>query len=163
MITHIYFDWSETLAKPRKREQFLFGKSIEEKLAVLYSDVIPTLAYLLQRGYVMGIISNTSKDRKDIMNSLKETGLIHYFTGSIVLSSDKGMCKKGCKEIFHYALKQDGIHPRRSIMVGNNYVKDVIGSKNAGMGSVFVDRLKTKIRGVEDLSIYKISDLTKYF
>ncbi len=163
VITHIYFDWSETLAKPRMRETFLFGKTIDDKLSVLYDDVLYTLDYLTKKGYTLGIISNTSKNRKDIMNSLKETGLINYFKGAIALSSDKHLCKKGCKKIFEYCLEKDNISANKAVMVGNNYIKDVIGSKNVNMGSIFVDRKKLGIRGVEDLKINEISELVKYF
>ena len=163
MITHIYFDWSETLAKPRTRNTFLFGKTIQDKLSVLYDDALETLNYLIGKGYVLGIISNTSKKREDIIRSLNETGLIHYFKGSIALSSDKDLCKKGCKKIFNYVLKEDNIKPSQAVMVGNNYVKDVIGSKNAKMKAIFIDRKKMKIKGIEDIKIEELNELSKYF
>ena len=163
MITHIYFDWSETLAKPRTREIFLFGKTPKEKLSVLYDDTLYTLNYLVNKGYTLGIISNTSKNRKDILKSLEDTGLIHYFKGTIALSSDKHLCKKGCKKIFEFALENDNIQSNQAVMVGNNYVKDVIGSKNVNMGCIFLDRNKLGIKGVEDLKINQLKDLTKYF
>ncbi len=163
MITHIYFDWSETLAKPRMREQFLFGKTPEEKLAVLYDDVLYTLKYLNDRGYKLGIISNTSKNRKDVLKALIDSGLMKYFKGTIALSSEEHLCKKGCKKIFEYALENDNIAHYNAVMVGNNYIKDIIGSKNVNMGSIFVDRKKLGIRGIEDLKINEISELIRYF
>ncbi len=163
MITHIYFDWSETLAKPKTREIFLFGKTLKDKLSVLYPDVLPTLMYLHNKGYKLGIISNTSKKRKDIIKALNDSGLIHFFNASIVFSSDPGMCKKGCDKIFEYVLKNDGISPKNAVMVGNNYVKDVIGGKQMNMGTVFVDRNRLNMKGVEDIKINNISDLIKYF
>ena len=163
MVTHIYFDWSETLAKPRTRETFLFGRTLKEKLSVLYDDTLFILDYLTKKGYTLGIISNTSKNRKDIIKSLEDTGLINYFTGTIALSSDKHLCKKGCKRIFQYALENDRISANQAVMVGNNYVKDVIGSKNVNMGSVFVDRKRLGNKGVEDIKINELFELVKYF
>ena len=163
MVTHIYFDWSETLAKPRTREIFLFGKSVKEKLSVLYDDTLFILDYLIKKGYTLGIISNTSKSRRDIMKSFKDTGLINYFKGTIALSSDKHLCKKGCKRIFEYVLENDKIMPNQAVMVGNNYVKDVIGSKNVNMGSIFVDRKRLGNRGVEDIKINELHELINYF
>ena len=164
MITNIYFDWSGTLAYPRTRDIFLNGRTLEEKLSSLYSDVIYTLDYLTNRGYKLGIISNTSKDKKHILKSLKDTGLIKYFKGTIALSNEKHLCKKGCRQIFEYSLKNDKILPQNSIMIGNNYKKDILGSKNIGMWAIFVDREESTVTSnIADLTIKNISDLTKYF
>lgn len=163
MITHIYFDWSETLAKPRTRETFLFGKTPKEKLSVLYKDTLYTLDYLCKKGYILGIISNTSKRREDILKSLEDTGLIMFFKGNISLSSDKDLCKKGCRKIFETTLKNDNVDPSRAVMVGNNYIKDIIGSKNVNMGAIFIDRKKLGNIGIEDLKIQQLHELTKYF
>lgn len=163
MITHIYFDWSDTLAYPRTRDTFLYGKTPNEKLSVLFKDTIFILDYLVKKGYTLGIISNTSRKRDEIMASLKETGLIKFFKGAIAFSNDPNLCKKSCRRIFEYVLEKDNVLPKNAVMVGNNYVKDVVGSKNVNMGSIFVDRNKLGVKGIEDIKIHELKELAKYF
>ena len=119
-VTHIYFDWSGTLAKPKSKKTFLYGSSVAEKCATLLPDTIKLLKYLTKKGYILGIISNSSKPRAKFIESLKECGLFQFFKGAIVFSSQRGMCKKPCREIFTKALQIDKIPASQAMMVGND-------------------------------------------
>ena len=59
-ITHIYFDWSGTLAKSKSKQTFLYSPSVEEKRATILPGTVKLLKYLTERGYTLGIISNSS-------------------------------------------------------------------------------------------------------
>jgi len=163
-ITHIYFDWSGTLAKPGTREIFAFGKTRDEQLSVLYDDTIHILDYLTKKGYTLGIISNTSIGRTNFVAALQKTGLADYFQGTITIGDDEQMCRKGCSEIFESTLRDDGVSPGNALMVGDDYLKDIVSSHNLNMSSILIDRTNTAAdKGVADLKINNLNELTNYF
>lgn len=100
-----------------------------------YRDAVPTLEVLRQRGYKIGIVSNT--------NSMDETAFvrlgIRQYVDTIVLSCDVGVLKPDAK-IFLTALDKLGVEPAAALMVGDSLEKDVIGAVNAGMDAVLLDR-----------------------
>jgi HAD superfamily hydrolase (TIGR01549 family) len=160
-ITHIYFDWASTLAYSKMRNIFLYSKTIEDKLSVLYQDTDYILKYLTSKGYILGIISNTSKDKNTFLESLAETKLLNYFKGAIILSN--GQYKKPCKEIFNDALTIDCITPEKAVMVGNNYYKDIVGAFNVNMFTVYIEREKIIHEPLYNVKIDELNELIHYF
>ncbi len=159
MVSHIYFDWSGTLAKSdglRRRTR----KKGDCKM--IYSDVKPMLAYLCQAGYMLGMITNSDRDVSYLIACLSKYGLLQYFKGAIVVASMKGMKEKPSPVIFKRALNLDGIKPSDALMVGNNYPKDVEGAKSAGMKTAFIDRNKEGPKGKEDFYVQNILELGLY-
>lgn len=166
MIRNIYFDWGGTLAYSRRRDEFVNSECKEEKLSILYEDVVYILEYLKEKGYKMGIISNTRRDKKKFLNSLRETGLMTYFEGAIILSGEDDRYKKPNKEIFNDALTKDGIKGECAAMIGNNYYKDVIGGLEMNMYTVYVERNEEKEENEEKkykIKIKKLKELKNYF
>lgn len=164
MITHIYFDWSGTLAHSGSKDTITSNCNLKEKLAKLFPDTIKVLKKLNISGYKIGIISNSKKSVDLMLNVLHELDIIHLFTGCIIFTgSDKETCKKPCTSIFNYALEMDSIKPNNAIMVGNDYEKDILGAREAGIKAVFINRDITNIRsGIVDIySITKLSELPK--
>ena len=165
IITHIYFDWSKTLAFPKTRDIFI-GTST---LSILYPDTLSTLKYLNNKGYTLGIISNTHKNPEQFIEALSKSGLMPLFKGTIALSSDPNLCPKACKKIFNYCLSQDDVSPEHAVMVGDNYQADVLGALRVGMNAVHVNREKTlKSKsitgmGTNVLTVQTIGDLKNYF
>ena len=49
MVTHIYFDWSGTLAKRGSKATFVYGKSISEKCETIYPGIKQMLSRCLNR------------------------------------------------------------------------------------------------------------------
>ncbi len=133
-ITHIFFDWSGTLAFSGSKKDFINGAGI----STLYPDSIAVLNELRRRGYVLGLIVNTSKSPIKFRSALKSSGLMPLFNGPIILSSDPGSCKKPCKGIFKKALGT--LNPKATLMVGNDLQKDIYGAKMAGMQTFHINR-----------------------
>ena len=134
MITNIYFDWGNTLAYPHMKEKFIKDNIYH---SVLYPDSLEILQYLHKK-YKIGIISNSKTCKNDFIESLKKSNLIHYFSGAIIFSNE--ICKKPCKNIFLQALQIDNISPNNAIMIGNNYENDIIGAKNIGINTLYLNR-----------------------
>jgi FMN phosphatase YigB (HAD superfamily) len=160
-ITHIYFDWGSTLAYSKIKNIFLYSKTIEDKLSVLYKDTEYILEYLTSKGYILGIISNTSKDKNTFLESLADTKLLNYFKGAIILSN--AQYKKPCKEIFNDALTTDCITPEKAVMIGNNYYKDIVGAFNVNMFTVYIDREKIIHEPIYNIKIDELNELINYF
>ena len=164
MITHIYFDWSGTLAHSGSKDILTSNCNLKEKVATLFPDTIKVLTKLSVSGYKIGIISNSKKSVDIMLNVLHQLNIRHLFTGCIIFTgSDKETCKKPCTSIFNYALEMDCIKPDNAIMVGNDYQKDILGARNAGIKAVFINRDITNIRSeiVDIYSIKKLSELPK--
>ena len=168
MITHIYFDWSKTLAVPNTRDIFIATST----LSILYHDTLSTLKYLNKKGYTLGIISNTHKNPEQFIEALSKSGLMPLFKGTIALSSDPNLCPKACKKIFNYCLSEDKVSPEHAVMVGDNYQADVLGALRVGMNAVHVNRDREKKRkantgsggtGTNVLTVKNIGDLINYF
>ncbi len=136
MITHIYFDWSGTLARSGSKKVLVNG-TIAQKKATLYSDAIPLLKYLHEQGYKIGLITNTSKEPAALKAALKEIGVWRYFNAGVLFANDIDNCRKPSKDVFQ---KAAGANLGHSLMVGNDYKKDVLGARAAGMHSILVDR-----------------------
>lgn len=162
-ITHIYFDWSKTLAIPKTRDIFIATST----LSILYPDTLATLQYLNNKGYTLGMISNTHKNPEQFIEALSKSGLMPLFKGTIALSSDPNLCPKACKKIFNYCLYQDNVSPENAVMVGDNYQADVLGALRVGMNAVHVNREKIRKTSTTTttnvLTVKNIGDLINYF
>ena len=157
MVSHIYFDWSGTLAKPVRRGTLKRGQC-----KALYPDVRPMLAYLCHAGYTLGMITNSDKERSFLIGCLSAYGLLPYFKGAIVVASMRGMKKKPAPVIFRRALELDGIDAADALMVGNDFYKDIVGAGRVGMRTAFVDRTGAGPQGREDIYVKNILELGMY-
>ena len=162
MITHIYFDWSGTLAHSGSKDIITSDCNVNDKLATLFPDTITVLKLLYISGYKIGIISNSKKSTDIMLNVLHQLNIRHLFTGSIIFTDGKEIGKKPCTSIFNYALTMDSIKPNNAIMVGNDYEKDILGARNAGIKAVFIDRDITS-NMVDPYRIKTLSELPNLF
>jgi putative hydrolase of the HAD superfamily len=94
-------------------------------------DVIETIVELSKRGYCLGIIANTITET-EIPDWLEQDGLAQYFP-TVVLSSIFGRRKPG-PEIYWEATRRAGVEPARSVYVGDNPSRDILGTRRAGFG-----------------------------
>ena len=90
-----------------------------------------TLSALKQRGYRLGVISN-SISRSEIPSSLEEYGWEGYFDAIIISSLLKR--RKPAPEPFWEAARTLQVDPAHCAFLGNRLSKDVAGCKVAGYG-----------------------------
>lgn len=131
---YIFFDWGGVLGTNKCE----FINSYAHRLDLLAENFHKTIEYLHLKGYTLGIISNTSVKREALIKSMLKHNIYHYFK-TIVLSSDEGMCKKKCSEIFMTALKSINAKPYECLFVGNSFENDMIGATNIGMYTAFIN------------------------
>ena len=96
---------------------------------------IETVIELYKRGYVMGIISNVITEH-EIPDWMEADGITKYFK-SVLLSSTFGK-RKPDPAIYLEAAKRAEVPVERCVYVGDNYARDVEGTRNAGFGMIII-------------------------
>jgi putative hydrolase of the HAD superfamily len=93
-----------------------------------------TLTQLRQKGYTLGVISNSDGRLRDKFYDL---GLTRHF--SIILDSEEVGIEKPDPRLFQMALQECGLKPSESLYIGDIYSIDVIGARRAGMNAILYD------------------------
>lgn len=134
---------------------------------VLQRDAKHVVVELSKRGYRMGIISNVITER-EIPDWLEADGLTKYFK-AVVLSSVFGH-RKPDPEIYWEAARRAGVAPARSVYVGDNPSRDVLGTRRAGFGMVIIMMEPAELEkepptgeNKPDLIIHQFSELLDIF
>jgi putative hydrolase of the HAD superfamily len=130
-------------------------------------DAKQVVIELSKRGYHLGIIANTITE-SEIPDWLEEEGLTQYFE-TVILSSILG-CRKPGTEIYLEATRRVGVDPARSVYVGDNPSRDILGTRLAGFGMTIIlmepDTLEKEPSSGEekpDLIIHELSELLDVF
>jgi FMN phosphatase YigB (HAD superfamily) len=98
-------------------------------------DVKKVVLELDKRGYILGIIANTITET-EIPDWLEHDQLTSYFK-AVVLSSKIRYRKPG-PEIYWEGARRVGIEPAHCAYVGDNPLRDVVGTRKAGFGMVII-------------------------
>lgn len=111
------------------------NKELNKAHWAIYSDVVPALKYLKEKGVFMGVIANWTSGLDKIIRDLK---LDNYF--DFVQSSDSAGINKPDPKIFTKILKN--IFPQfdKIYYVGNDYELDIVPAREAGLVPVLIDR-----------------------
>jgi putative hydrolase of the HAD superfamily len=188
---HSYKKWSQSVMLEKKPEdiwpdyylrEFGFAREkvvpLAETLAQTWETIYyhrelrpqvkETLESLRQRGYKLGVISNTAS-LYSVFNVLEQYEIRNYFS-DVTLSSITGY-RKPNPAIFQIALRQMQALPEQCVYVGDTVSRDVIGSKRAGFAkAVQICSFMTKVSDTETLSganapdhtIYQMEELVDY-
>ncbi|WP_210148296.1 YjjG family noncanonical pyrimidine nucleotidase [Chryseobacterium scophthalmum] len=108
------------------------------------------LDYLKAKNYTLHIISNGFQEvteRKCILS-----GIDHYF--QTITSADSVGVRKPNSAIFEYSLGLSKAKKEESILIGDDWIADVIGAQNFGMDVIFFDVLNEN-KEVENLKVIK--------
>ncbi|MFC0428524.1 YjjG family noncanonical pyrimidine nucleotidase [Chryseobacterium scophthalmum] len=108
------------------------------------------LDYLKAKNYTLHIISNGFQEmteRKCILS-----GIDHYF--QTITSADSVGVRKPNPAIFEYSLGLSEAKKEESILIGDDWIADVIGAQNFGMDVIFFDVLNEN-KEVENLKVIK--------
>lgn len=101
----------------------------------LFDDVIPVLKTLRERGILLGVISNASRE---LGRHCQEVGLMSYL--DVVLTSTEAGARKPEPLIFQTALNRAKVLAAEAAFVGDQYGADVRGARDVGMMGILLDR-----------------------
>lgn len=121
------------------------------KKGALVPHARDVLDYLKEK-YPMYIITNGFEEIQG--TKMASSGITHYFDG--VITSARAGHKKPSKEIFEFALNENGFQPHDCVMVGDNLLTDMAGARNASIDQVFYN--PNEISHQEEVS-YEIRSL----
>ncbi len=99
----------------------------------LLPGAVEVLDYLLEKNYILHIITNGFAEIQDI--KLSKSGLKPYFEQ--VVTSDKIGVNKPHARVFEESMRRAQTNSRESLMVGDNLEADVLGAQRIGMDQVF--------------------------
>jgi len=100
-------------------------------------STIKVLAQLRQRGYRLGLISNSGDD-SNVHRLVDQADVRSYFE-MILTSAGEGI-RKPNPRIFQIMLEYWGLHANRVAMVGDTLGADILGAHNAGIFSIWITR-----------------------
>ncbi|HCS39998.1 MAG TPA: hypothetical protein DIW44_10500 [Anaerolineaceae bacterium] len=147
--------YSETLIKANADKlQLLWGTSKSSKM--IYPDAVTTLTELAKRGYKLGTISHTSP------RFLEGTGVLELL--STVIYASKFGRRKPHPSLFLAAARECQVSPEECLYVGDRPSRDVIGSREAGIGKVVTINGKDQTQESEIVPMqpdYTISSLSE--
>jgi putative hydrolase of the HAD superfamily len=125
------------------------------------------LKTLSQRGYLLGLISNTMSTL-DIPGFVERHGWDRYL--GVVLLSAFEKSRKPAPELFLRAASQLGVLPTECAYIGNRFSKDIVGCKRAGysLGIILRDPAKPvtaegSSEAAPDLRIDSLEELLNLF
>lgn len=107
----------------------------ESRKKLLLPDMESTIRALADRGYKLGLISNTTSSVEG-HQILAETGLTNLFS-SVILSAAFGR-RKPHSSIFLEAARQAGVRPEECAYVGDRPSRDLIGARQSNYGQVVI-------------------------
>lgn len=100
----------------------------------LIQGAVETLKYFKEKGYKLGLVSNTIFPGRFHLIELKRFGLFPYLD-SILFSSEVGY-KKPHPAIFIQCLERLKMEADQSVFIGDKLIEDVGGAKNVGMKGI---------------------------
>lgn len=123
---------------------------------VLMEGVAKTLHSLEEKGYRIGIISNTGRTPGDILKVvLANLNIDRYFDQ--MTFSNEVLIRKPDREIFLHTLKKMHTAPKYAMHIGDDFYADYEGARAVGMRAVLLDR-GNEYAPVEE-RIQKLTDL----
>ncbi|MDI6857349.1 MAG: HAD family hydrolase [Dehalococcoidia bacterium] len=121
-----------------------------------------TLRALRERGFRIGVISNTYQSRASLERSLADHGLLPLID-VLVISSEVGLTKPH-PAIFEAALNALRVSPAEAVFIGDTPLADIKGAKNLGMRAVLTHQFRQADPGEyqPDLIIKRPGEIIDY-
>jgi putative hydrolase of the HAD superfamily len=114
---------------------------------------------LLSKKYILAIISNAISEIP--RETIEKSDLNKYFT-KIVISRDLGI-RKPDPDIFNFTLSSIGVKPEESIHIGDSLYEDILGAKNVGMKTIWINKDNGGFSVLPDYRIHSLEELPAIF
>lgn len=143
------------IEKVEDRAKLLFDELWCNGDRALYSETIEVLEYFKNKGFKIGVISDTSPS---LQYSLEQLGIAKYFD-SFIASSLVGAGKPS-PIIFNAALDSVGVKAEESLYV-DDYKPEADGARKQGFTSFLIDRNLKEKKEWEISSLKEITDFVE--
>lgn len=124
---------------------------------VLFDDVLPTFSRLDEQGFVLGLLTNLTRDVGAICRKLGLGPLLDF-----VVSSGEIGVDKPSPRFFLAALEKAGVQPREAVHVGDQYRVDVVGARGVGINPILIDRYDLHPDISDCPRIHSLAELAPY-
>src|SRR6185312_12538902 len=132
---------------------------LSKEMSEYFLKILPqkkrVFEYMTEKKYSLHLITNGFEKTQKI--KLESAGLTKYFKN--VVTSEISNSVKPKKEIFEYAIAKAKCSMKESIMIGDNLNADILGAKNAGMDSVFVNHINAEANEAPTYTIHHLKGL----
>jgi putative hydrolase of the HAD superfamily len=123
----------------------------------MFPDVESALQLVRDFGLPAAVLTNGRAEQQNA--KVRALGLTDYF--QCVIASEKLGVSKPNPAAFHAVCEALDVVPAETLYVGDDYILDVIGARNAGLRAVYLDRLDAgprdetaRIKSLDDLGAY---------
>ncbi len=140
-----------------KRLATIFPREMRSRIFA-FDDVLTVLEFLENR-FNIGLVTNGLPITQ--RGKLSQVGIRQYFD-TIAVSGEIGSGKPS-PEIFLHALEKSHYEPSQTIMVGDVPARDIAGAQAAGIGSVWINRVRRPLRKWEPRPDAEISTLRELY
>jgi len=121
----------------------------------VFDHTYEILDYLTDKKYSLHLLTNGFEKVQRL--KLSSSNLTKYF--KTIITSEISNSVKPKKEIFEYALRKANGKLEESIMIGDNLNADILGAKNAGMDSIFVNHVNADCNQDPTYIIHHLKEL----
>lgn len=125
-----------------------------------FPDALQFLDYLVNKGYVIGMITNSDGEGGNKKKRISRFPLYNIFN-IVIIGGEDGIKPKPNIDPFIIACEKAGLSSDKCVMIGDDAVKDCLASKKAGYNAILIDR-SNKVKFPElyaDFVTYKLVDL----
>jgi YjjG family noncanonical pyrimidine nucleotidase len=112
------------------------GESYLEALPTkrhLLDGAVNLLQHVTDRGYQVHIITNGFDEIQ--AKKIASSGITHFFDQ--VITFERANAKKPDRRIFEYALEITNAILEESLMIGDNWIADILGAKQVGLDTAY--------------------------
>lgn len=129
----------------------------------VHQDALETLRQVKTDGYRVGLISNTGMTPGYAFRTfLKENGLAQYF--DVMAYSDEMLMAKPSVPMFQRTLEELGAEPEETVHVGDHLRNDVLGAKEAGLLTIWIETYDDRREAVEvepDITVKTLGEVAE--
>lgn len=144
-----------------KASQFQENYENNQKYILLKKGFKEILNYCKDKNLNIGIITNGPQDHQ--FKKIESLNLLNWFKReNIFISGELGYAKP-CKKIFDIAVKQMNIENQENYYIGDNFINDIEGAKNAGWNTIWFNEATVEIEEMKKYCDYKVDNTQELY